>query len=90
MRKTMFSPNLVSHPPRHVTFFRLPVIGGLVGTWWVGRGRAAGTIVCGRRGSKIASGKIYRALRRACFNAIFQVILKTLDSTVALIVDSSV
>ena len=27
VRKTMFSPNLVSHPQRHVTFFRLPGIG---------------------------------------------------------------
>ena len=72
VRKTMFSPNLVSHSPRHVTFFRLPVSGGLVGTWWAGRGRAAGAIVCGRRGSKIASEKIYRALRTACFNAIFK------------------
>ena len=77
----MFSPNLVSHPQRHVTFFRLPGIG-----WSESRG----AIVGDRRGSKIASGKIYRALRRACFNAIFQVIFKTLDSTVALIVDSSV
>ncbi len=86
----MFSPNLVSHPQRHVTFFQAPrdwlasrhVVGGPRGS--------RGAIVGDRRGSKIASGKIYRALRRACFNAIFQVIFKTLDSTVALIVDSSV
>ena len=41
----MFSPNLVSHPPRHVTFFRLPGIGWLVGTWWVGRERAGAPLL---------------------------------------------
>ena len=72
-----------------MTFFRLPGIGWLVGTWWAGRVRAAGAIVRGRRGSKIASGK-YIARSDVHVLMRFQVILKTLDSTVALIVDSSV
>ena len=76
VRKTMFSPHLVPHPQRHVTF--LSGSQGLVGvgTWCVGRQRAAGAIVGSRCGSKIASGKIYGALRIACVNAIFKWFLK--------------
>ncbi len=66
----MFSPNLVSHPQRHVTFFQAPR-DWLASRHVVGGPRESrGAIVGDRRGSKIASGKIYGALRRACFKAI--------------------
>ena len=67
----MFSPNLVSHPQRHVTFFRLPGIGWVVGTWWVGR-ESRGAIVGNRRGSKSASEKNISSAPTHMFNCDFK------------------
>ena len=72
-----------------MTLFRLPGICGLVGTWWLGRGRAGAPLLA----TDVAlRARVEKYIERSELHVLmrFQVIVKTLDSTVALIVDSSV